>query len=56
MRDGAKLKIERAARGITELESLFSKRPPFTYVIETNTSTRERAIFANKNQSSIDDS
>lgn len=41
-------KLNRATKQIAELNDLFRETPPFTYVLETNTATGERATFAKK--------
>jgi hypothetical protein len=55
MPDGADLKIERAAKHVDELNELFREKRPFSYVLETNTQTGERATFAKKNETVIAD-
>jgi hypothetical protein len=50
----AQLKIDRASKHIIELNELFSKERPFTYILETNTETGERATFAKKNETVIE--
>lgn len=44
--DGAKLKLNRAAEHIAELNKLLREQHPFSYVIETNTKTGQRATYA----------
>jgi len=46
----AELKIERAVKHVAELEVLFRKERPFTYVLETNIKTGKRATFAKRNE------
>lgn len=48
--DSAQLKIDRAEEHITDLNKLFCEKPPFSYILETNTKTGERATFAKKNE------
>jgi len=55
MCDSAVLKIDRASKGVRELNKLFRERRPFTYVVETNTHTCQRATFAKKNKAVIDE-
>lgn len=50
----AYLKIDRASEHIGELNELVRKERPFSYVLETNTQTGERATFAKKNEAVID--
>ena len=54
MSDSAALKVDRAAECVIELNELFRKERPFSYVIETNTNTRERAVYAKKNEAVIE--
>jgi hypothetical protein len=53
MADSALLKVDRAAKHVTELNELFGKTRPFTWVIETNTTTGERTLGPEKNESVI---
>jgi hypothetical protein len=53
MVDSAYLKINRAAKHVTELSELFRKECPFSYILETNAMTGERATFAKKNEAVI---
>jgi hypothetical protein len=53
MTDSASLKIHRATEHVNELNLLFQKLRPFTYVLETNTKTGQRATFAKRNESVI---
>ncbi len=48
--DSSSLKINRASKHIDELEELFRKHQPFTYVLETNVKTGQRATFAKRNE------
>lgn len=50
----ANRRIDRASEHIRELEELVRDTRPFSYVLETNTQTRERATFAKKNEAVID--
>jgi hypothetical protein len=54
--DSASLKIDRAAKHVIELEALFRKQRPFTYVLETNTKTGQRATFAKRYETIANDS
>lgn len=56
MCDSAMLKVKRASKGVRDLNELFRERRPFTYVIETNTKTGERATFPKKNKPVVDES
>lgn len=51
----AYLKAREAAKRIDELYVLIRETPPFTYVVETNTQTRQRATFAKRNEAVADD-
>jgi hypothetical protein len=53
MTDSAFLKVDRAAKHIDELNELFREKRPFSYVIETNTQTGQRATFAKKNEAVV---
>jgi hypothetical protein len=53
MTDSADLKIHRATEHVNELNVLFQKQRPFSYVLETNTKTGQRATFAKRNESVI---
>ncbi|MFH0957445.1 MAG: hypothetical protein V1897_01950 [Pseudomonadota bacterium] len=53
MTDSASLKIHRASEHINELNALFQKNSPFTYILETNTKIGQRATFAKKNEAVI---
>lgn len=53
MTDSAMLKIHRATEHVNELNALFQKKRPFTYVLETNTMTGQRATFAKRNEAVI---
>jgi hypothetical protein len=50
MADSASLKIGQAAKHVADLSELFRKNRPFSYCIETNTQTGQRATFAKKNE------
>jgi hypothetical protein len=54
--DGASLKIDRAVKHIIELEALFRKQRPFTYVLETNINTGQKATFAKRNETIANES
>ncbi|PIV44623.1 MAG: hypothetical protein COS27_01300, partial [Nitrospirae bacterium CG02_land_8_20_14_3_00_41_53] len=53
MTDSAALKIDRATEHVNELNELFQKQRPFSYILETNTKTGQRATFAKKNEAVI---
>lgn len=53
MTDSASLKIDRASEHVNELNVLFQKQLPFTYVLETDTKAGQRATFAKRNESVI---
>lgn len=53
MTDNAMLKIHRATEHFNELNALFQKKRPFTYILETNTKTGQRATFAKRNEAVI---
>lgn len=44
------LKLDRAAEHIAELSKILREQHPFSYVVETNTKTRERATYAKTNE------
>lgn len=46
--DSVDLKIRRAEKHYSELSSLFQRRKPFSYFLETNCKTGERATFAKR--------
>ena len=50
----AYLKIDRSRELIAEISEFVVKNPPYTYALETNTITNERATFAKVSQFSID--
>jgi hypothetical protein len=54
MADSAALKVDRATKHIVELNELFRVTRPFSYILETNTKTGERATYAKKNEALID--
>jgi hypothetical protein len=51
----AHLKINRASKLVREINDLIETKPPYTYVLETNTSTGQKSTFAKINQSSLDE-
>lgn len=55
MTDSAFLKIDRAAKHVTELSELFRKARPFVFVIESNTETKKRILRPKKNKAVIND-
>jgi hypothetical protein len=48
------LKIERAEEILAEIEAKITLDPPYSYVLETNILTHERATLAQKNSNSLD--
>lgn len=50
----AKLKIDRAREQIREIESFVEDNPPYSYCLETNITTSQRATFAKKNDNALD--
>lgn len=54
MNDSGSLKIDQATKHIDSLNELFRKQRPFSYILETNTDTRERATFAKQDKAIID--
>lgn len=54
MNDSGSLKIDQATKHIDSLNELFRKQRPFSYILETNTNTRERATFAKQDKANID--
>jgi len=48
------LKIERAEEILVEIEAKMKLDPPYSYVLETNISTHQRATLARKNSNSLD--
>ena len=50
MMDSATLKIDRAAKHVTEINELFCKQHPFSYILETDARTRERATLSKENE------
>lgn len=48
------LKIERAEEILVEIETKMNLDPPYSYVLETDISTHERATLAQKNSNSLD--
>jgi hypothetical protein len=55
MADSAFLKVDRAAKYVADLSELFRKNRPFSYCVETNTQTGQRATFAKKNEAVINE-
>lgn len=55
MADSANLKIKRAANHIADLNDVLRERRPFSYILETNAKTGERATFAKRNEPVIYD-
>jgi hypothetical protein len=50
----AYLKLGHACECIRKLNEILGKERPFTYVVETDTSSKQRATFAKKNETVID--
>lgn len=50
----AHLKIDRAEKHINELSDLFQRERPFRYMLETDTQTLERAVYAKADEAVID--
>lgn len=48
------LKLERAEEILVEIEAKMKTDPPYSYVLETDTSTHQRATLARKNSNSLD--
>lgn len=55
MNDSAGLKIERAKQHVAEANDLLRKTRPFSYVLEINNKTGERATFAKKNDAVVNE-
>jgi hypothetical protein len=53
--DSALLKIKRAEKHHSELSALFKKKKPFSYFLETNCKTGQRATFAKRNVAVVND-
>lgn len=53
--DTAELKLKRASERIAELDAFLADARPFSYVLQTNTITGERATLAKKNQAAADE-
>ncbi|TOP96153.1 hypothetical protein CGH05_24340 [Vibrio parahaemolyticus] len=53
MFDSARLKVERASEQIDEILAMSEISPPFTYVLETDTMTGDRATFSELNHISL---
>jgi hypothetical protein len=54
MPNSASLKIDRASEHIEELNELLREQRPFSYVVETNANTGQRATFSKKNGTVVD--
>jgi hypothetical protein len=50
MADSALLKVDRATRHVNELNEFLSKTRPFSYIIETDTDTRERSAYPKRDE------
>jgi hypothetical protein len=50
MTDSALLKIDRATKHVNELNELLGKTRPFSYIVETDTDTRQRSASPKKNE------
>jgi hypothetical protein len=55
MTDSPALKLDQAARHISNLAKLFSEKRPFSYVVETNEKTGQRATYAKRNKAVCDE-
>jgi len=55
MSDSALSKVKRASKHIRELTNLLNEKPPFRYILETNTITNQRATISKKNEAVIQD-
>jgi len=53
MTDSALLKIDRAAKHVSDLNKLFGETRPFVLVLETSTDAKKRAIFPKRNEAII---
>ena len=51
----AHLKVDRAEKHVRELNALLKEKRPFRYILETNTKTRQRSIYAEKNDAVVDE-
>lgn len=51
----AHLKIDRAEKHIAELSQLLQRERPFRYMLETDTETLQRAVYAKPNEAVIDE-
>jgi len=51
----AHLKIDRAEKHISELSQLLKRERPYRYMLETDTKTLQRAVYAKPNESVIDE-
>lgn len=52
--ENSQLRIERAKKHMSELDSLISNSTPFYYIVETDTFTGERATFSRGNKNILD--
>ncbi|MET6760266.1 hypothetical protein [Pseudoalteromonas sp. NCIMB_1079] len=52
--ENSQLRIERAKKHLEEIDLLISNSNPFHYIVETDTSTGERATFSRENKNVID--
>jgi hypothetical protein len=50
----AELKLGNASKHVRDINELLEKSPPFSYVLETDTQSRQRSTFARKNEAVID--
>lgn len=55
MADSATAKVNRASQRIKQLDGLIERKPPFTYMLETNYQTGERATYAKRNDKGIEE-
>jgi hypothetical protein len=51
--EDAYLKVERAREILDEIKSMIEKEPPFSYVLETDIRSHERATLAKTNSLSL---
>lgn len=54
MANSANLKVDRAAKHVAELDDLFREQRPFSYILETDLKTGERATFAKKDEAVVE--
>lgn len=54
MPDSALLKIDRANEHIGEVSRALKERPPFSYVLETDTNLNERSLFVKRDEAAVE--